>query len=156
MLLCYGGVGNGKTHLCRALVNEFKKRGKHCGYSTWPSVIRNLKRAMFRSEYKDEYDLLFSRYQRAERIVLDDVGMGGTNSNWEWGELEEIINYRYENRLLTVVTTNLDIKPSDNEKIPYIPERIVSRFGDAATSRKVLNSAEDYRPRKVKNENTRV
>lgn len=143
MLLCYGGVGNGKTHLCEALANKLG-----CCVVQWMTLIRQFKQAMH-GEYKDGYDFLFNNIQKGRRLILDDVGMGGTGSAWEWGELEEIINYRYEHGLLTVVTTNLDIRSDErNEKMPFIPPRIVSRFSDALTSRKVLNSASDYRPLK--------
>lgn len=139
MLLCYGGVGSGKTHLCNALAAVLCEKGKYCRVQEWPTVIRTLKRAIH-SELKGSYDDLFDRYQKTGVLILDDVGMGGTGSVWEWGELEEIINYRYEHKLPTVVTTNLDLK--------QLPPRIVSRFSDAVKSRKVLNQAEDYRPKK--------
>ena len=139
MLLCGGDVGSGKTHLCNALANVLTDNDNYCRVQEWPVVIRNLKRAMH-SEQKGAYDDLFDRYQKAPVLVLDDVGMGATTSDWQWGELEEFINYRYENGLLTVVTTNLDLK--------QLPPRIVSRFSDAVKSRKVLNKAVDYRPLK--------
>ena len=141
MLLCYGGVGSGKTHLCNALANVLCENDKYCRVQEWPAVIRNLKRAMH-SEQKGAYDDLFDCYLKAEWLILDDVGMGATTSDWQWGELEEFINYRYEQGLLTVVTTNLDLK--------QLPPRIVSRFSDAVKSRKVLNKAIDYRPLKGK------
>ena len=139
MLLCYGGVGNGKTHLCNALAAKLTEQGKGCRVVGWTTLIRLFKTAMH-SDKKDLYDTLFSRFQKGGRLILDDVGMGGTGSNWEWGELEEIVNYRYENELLTVVTTNLDLAD--------LPPRIVSRFSDALKSRKVLNTGGDYRPLK--------
>lgn len=150
MLLCGGGVGSGKSHLCEALAGELMKQGKYCRVHEWPSVARNLKRAMH-SEFRDAYDELFERYQKADYLILDDVGMGGTGSSWEWGELEEIINYRYNHELLTVVTTNLDLMPNpQNPNIQCLPPRIVSRFSDAIKSRKVANRAGDYRPLKGK------
>jgi len=66
--------------------------------------------------------------------------MGTKGTEWEWSELEDIVNYRYRNDLHTVVTTNLDLK--------LVPDRIVSRFRDAEKSRLVLNESGDYRPRK--------
>jgi len=92
------------------------------------------------SEVKDAYDDIFERFRRARRLIIDDVGSGSTGSNWEWGELEDIVNYRCREGLLTVVTTNLDLKE--------LPDRIVSRFDDAVNGRIALISAPDYRPRK--------
>lgn len=147
MLLCYGPAGCGKTHLCEALSIELNTKGIYCPVSEYPAMIRRLKAAM-NSEYRGNYDVLFRKYQTTRRLILDDVGMGGSGSSWEWGELEEIINYRYREGLLTVVTTNLD--PKD------LPDRIVSRFRDAIESRIVLNSASDYRPLKGGAKNERV
>ena len=140
MLLCYGSDGCGKTHLCEALSIEMAKREVLCRVNEWAEVVRDLKRRMH-SEVTDDYDMQFRSFQKRDYLMLDDVGMGSTGSSWEWGELEEIINYRYREGLFTVVTTNLDIKD--------VPRRIVSRFTDAVQSRLVLNSGGNYRPKKV-------
>jgi len=139
MLLDYGSAGCGKTHLCEALSIEFAKQNIMCSVREWSEVVRHLKR-MMRSEIKDDYDIFFERFRKAPRLIIDDVGSGSTGSSWEWGELEDIINYRYKKGLLTVVTSNLNIKD--------LPDRIVSRFRDAVKSRLILNSAKDYRPLK--------
>lgn len=139
MLLCYGTSGNGKTHLCEALSIELYKRGIFCPVHEFAEIIRRF-RTSFNSSDKWDYNLLFKRIQTAKYLILDDVGMGGSGSSWEWGELEEIISYRYKNELFTVMTTNLDLGD--------IPLRIVTRFQDAIKSRMVLNSGVNYRPLK--------
>lgn len=139
MLLCYGTSGNGKTHLCEALSIELYKRGIFCPVREFAEVIRSF-RASFNSSDKWDYNLRFKRIQTAKYLIIDDVGMGGSGSSWEWGELEEIIGYRYKNELFTVMTTNLDLGD--------IPLRIVTRFQDAIKSRMVLNSSVNYRPLK--------
>ena len=150
MLLCYGSDGCGKTYLCEALSIEFAKRNIVCPVNEWCEVIRDFKRRMH-SETQGDYDAMFESFRRAPRLIIDDVGMGSTGSSWEWGELEEIINYRYREGLMTVVTTNLNIEPNPKDyNQPYVPRRIVSRFTDAVKSRLVLNSAGNYRPKKGK------
>ncbi len=135
MLLCYGGVGNGKTHLLEAFVIEMYKRGKFCRILTMAEIMSNLKDSM-NDEGRSIHDLL-RRYAAAPRLVIDDVGMGGSGSAWEWGQLEDIIVNRYRENKLTVMTTNLDIT--------NLPERIVSRFRDPEKGRVVLNEGADYR-----------
>ncbi len=139
MLLCYGSDGCGKTHLCEALSIEWAKRDLRTPVTEWSELLRKFKREM-RSDIKDLYDTHFESFRKQVRVIIDDVGLGSSGSNWEWGELEDIINYRYRNYLFTVVTTNLDITK--------LPSRIISRFRDAVKSRIVLVSADDYRPKK--------
>jgi len=136
MLLCYGGVGNGKTHLCEATAIALYKRGFFCRVMTMARIMRALKECM-RPDSLTAYDELIDRYCRCERLIVDDVGMGGSGSEWEFGQLEEIVVVRYRERLFTILTTNRDLTE--------LPERIVSRFRDHDIGRVVLNSGEDYR-----------
>uniref|UniRef100_A0A6M3KN36 Putative IstB domain protein ATP-binding protein n=1 Tax=viral metagenome TaxID=1070528 RepID=A0A6M3KN36_9ZZZZ len=142
MLLVYGKAGCGKTHLCEAFSIELAKKGIRCPVFEWSELVRDFKKLM-RSDIKDAYDARFEMMRRLERLIIDDVGQGSVGSNWEWGELEDIVNYRYRNNLMTIVTTNLDIKA--------LPPRIISRFRDAVKSRMVVIDAGDYRPLKKEN-----
>lgn len=145
MLLCYGGVGNGKTHLCEATVIALYKSGIFCRVLTMARIMRALKESMGR-EAMATYDELLEGYCYAQHLIIDDVGMGGSGSEWEFGQLEEIIVARYRERLFTILVSNLDIKPEPNyPKIPFIPERIVSRFRDPDMGMVILNQGADYR-----------
>lgn len=141
LLLCYGGVGNGKTHLLEAMVITFRSRGIPAHYRSWMEVSRALLASM-RDKDMLPYDKILANYCRSELpILLDDVGLGETQSGWEYAPLEEIVNYRYRMRLITVLVSNKDISE--------LPDRIVSRFSDPDVGVVVLNSGKDYRRRKV-------
>jgi len=84
--------------------------------------------------------VLINSYCNAQRLIMDDVGMGGSGSDWELGQLEEIVVSRYHNRLFTILTTNRDLIE--------LPERVVSRFRDGEVATLVLNEGEDYRRKK--------
>lgn len=136
MLLLYGGVGNGKSHLCDAAVIEMYKRGLFSRVVTMGWVLRVLKDSMGKGAFTP-YSILIYRYCHADRLILDDVGMGGSGSDWEESQLEEIISHRYHENLFTIVTTNLDID--------QLPIRIVSRFRrDPEVGRIVLNKGAEY------------
>lgn len=141
MLLCYGGVGNGKTYLCEAAAIELYKRGLFCRVLTMARVMRALKECM-RPEPRFSYEELINNYCYADRLIIDDVGMGGSGSEWEYGQLEEIIVVRYHERLFTILTTNRDLTE--------LPERVVSRFRDPDKGMIVLNQGEDFRQLKGK------
>lgn len=143
MLMVYGGVGNGKSYICEATVIDMYDRGLWVLRDRWSDVVRALK-AHFSGHYRDSgglsipYEVYFNKLRARARLILDDVGSGSTLGSWEWGELEDIVDYRYERRLFTIITTNLDIK--------QFPERILSRFRDKSRSRLICNQATDQRP----------
>ncbi len=136
LLLCYGGPGNGKTHLLEALVIRLYQRGLFTRYFTWNGVVRELKRHLAK-DADPSFDILLDRFCRAQRLVIDDLGAGVTDSEWELAQLETIVDWRYRYRLLTAMASNLDIK--------QLPNRIFSRFCDPAVSLLVLSTAGDYR-----------
>ena len=140
MLLVYGGSGNGKTLACEAAVIKLYDRGIKARRERWADIVRfTLKAAMNNHKPDAEtYENIFKRLRERRTLIIDDVGMGSTGGNWEWGELEDILDYRLEHGLFTIMTTNLDLKE--------IPPRIISRFRDAAKCRMVFNEAADQRP----------
>ena len=140
-LLCYGGVGNGKTYLCEALALALRKKGRYARVVTMARVMSVLKHSMQADSGMLSLDDILNNYCKAPHLILDDVGMGGSGSAWEFGQLEEIVCYRYRERLMTVLTTNRDLKE--------LPERIVSRFYDPEVGFVVLNEGADFR-RKVR------
>ena len=143
MILCYGGDGCGKTHLCEATAIELYKRGLFCRVLTMDRMMGALKECIGSDQ---SLDGLLQRYGQAERLIIDDVD----GTEWEFEQLEKIIRMRYRENLFTILTTNLDIKANpQNPKERFIPERIVSRFRDRGKGRLVLNQGEDYRPKKI-------
>jgi len=136
LLLCYGGVGNGKTHLSEATAIALYKRGLFARVMIMSKMMIAL-RATMNTKTFPPYEWLLSTYCMAERLIIDDVGMGGSGSEWEYGQLEDIMIVRYRERLFTIMTTNRDITE--------LPERIVSRFSDPDVGTVVLNKGLDYR-----------
>lgn len=137
LLMVYGGVGNGKSMCCEATVIAMYDRRFLVKRDRWSDLVRIMK-SHFNGRGLMSYEQYFSSLRGRDRLILDDVGSGSTLGAWEWGELEDIIDYRYERRLFTILTTNLDIK--------QFPERILSRFRDRSRSRLVFDEAEDQRP----------
>lgn len=142
LLMVYGVTGNGKSRGCEALVISMYDRGIRVKRDRWSDIVRTLKSKFNgngrHGDNETTYEQYFSGLRKRERLIFDDVGSGSTLGAWEWGELEDIIDYRYEHRLFTIVTTNLDIK--------QFPERILSRFRDKSRARLILNESADFRP----------
>lgn len=144
-LLGYGGVGNGKTHLCQALAVVLNWRGANVRLYVVADLVSTLKQAI--PTFTIDVDML--KLKEMDALILDDLGFeegkdGGQyklGTDWEEGKLEEILVARYRKRLITVLVTNGDAK--------WLPERIFSRFSDPDVSQLVLNSAPDFRRREV-------
>jgi DNA replication protein DnaC len=133
-LLLQGSFGCGKTHLAASVANEAVSLGIPTLFLTVPDLLDSL-RASFDSEdvsFEDRFDQI----RRAPLLVLDDFG---TQSATEWGreKLFQILNYRYINRLPTVLTTNLALEELDG--------RMRSRLNDTALVRQIMMHAPDYR-----------
>ena len=140
-LLLYGGVGNGKSHLCNAALLALLNRGVKAKLATAAGILSGLRRGIETHTTDD----LMAEYQQMPTLIIDDLGAGMKHPNekgseWEWARIEELLVWRYENVMPTMCCTNLDL--------PDLPERIRSRFGDRELSRIVENKAGDYRGQK--------
>ena len=140
MLLCYGGVGNGKTHLCEAAAIELYRRGKFCRVMKMPDMLSTLRRSIKNPEM--DFDTILENFCYAERLIMDDIGAGEGDRAFGDRILERIVGARYGRQLLTIMTSNREFSE--------LPERVRSRFEDSITSYLVLNSGEDFRPLKGK------
>ncbi len=132
-----GGVGVGKTHLAVAAALEIRKRNGSVYFAVVPDLLDHL-RATFDPTRGVAYDDRFNQIRGAPLLVLDDLGTENTTP-WAREKLYQIINHRYVERLLTIVTSN-----QSHDKID---ERILSRLLDTHLTRDVSIDAADYRRR---------
>jgi DNA replication protein DnaC len=118
-LLLQGGYGCGKTHLAAAVANYAVGMGVPTLFLTVPDLLDTLRFA-----YNDEdttFEARFEEIRNARLLVLDDFGTQNA-TGWAQEKLFQIVNYRYINKLPTVVTTNL--------LFDEIEARIRSRLSD--------------------------
>ncbi len=134
-LLLQGGYGCGKTHLAAAIANACVDAGLPTLFLTTPDLLDHL-RSTFGPSSEVQYDDLFDRVRNISLLVLDDLGSESPTS-WALEKLYQIINHRYNYRLPTVITTNVDLEA--------IEPRIRSRLVDEHLTRSVMISAPDYR-----------
>jgi DNA replication protein DnaC len=105
-LLFYGDTGVGKTHLAVALMREaiLKKNARAIFYET-RELLKLVRETYGGSTELSELDVLRPVLE-AEILVLDDLGLE-KKSEWVDETLGLVINTRYSERRLTVITTNL-------------------------------------------------
>ncbi len=138
-LVFMGETGSGKTHLAAAIVNHRYEIGKPALFVVVPDFLDHL-RAAFSPDSKVSYDQLFESVKTAPLLVLDDFGEQSTNP-WVKEKLYQLINYRYNSRLPTVITTRLSL----DEIMTEVDSSISSRLVDRQMSVTFNIMAPDYR-----------
>ena len=134
-LVLQGPTGCGKTHLAAAIANYQLQKGKPVFFKVVPDLLDYL-RSTFNPESKVTYDELFERVRSAPLLILDDFGKQASTP-WAQEKLYQVINYRYNARLPTVITTRLPLEDIEIE--------ISSRMIDPKVSTVFGIIAPDYR-----------
>jgi DNA replication protein DnaC len=139
-LVLRGGYGVGKTHLAAAIANFRLAAGSPVFFSIVPDLLDHL-RAAFAPTSEITYDAMFDRIREVELLVLDDLG-AENGTAWASEKLFQLINYRYNFRMPTVITTN-------NRLLSHMDDRISSRLSDLSLVRNIMIEAQDYRRRHI-------
>ncbi|MGC9358909.1 MAG: ATP-binding protein [Anaerolineae bacterium] len=134
-LLLTGTYGCGKTHLAAAIANERLSQGHPVLFVVVPDLLDHL-RAAYAPSSTVSYDTRFEQVRQVELLVLDDLGTQNATP-WATEKLYQILNYRYNAELPTVITTNQSIESMD----PRLASRL--RDKDLVTSLPIY--AADFR-----------
>lgn len=110
-LVLLGGTARGKTHLAAAIANYRIARGYPVLFVVVPDLLDYL-RATFAPDSPVSYDRVFEAIRTAPLLVLDDLG---SHSSTPWAEekLFQLLNFRYNAQLPTVITTNIPMEQHD-------------------------------------------
>jgi DNA replication protein DnaC len=140
-LLLEGAYGCGKTHLAAAIANAAVQRGVPTLFITVPDLLDSLRFAF--SDPETTFEARFEEIRNADLLVMDDFGTQNATA-WAQEKLFQIINYRYINKLPTVITTNLIFDE--------IESRIRSRLQDSDYVQHIRILAPDFRrPKETSN-----
>jgi len=107
-LVLQGTNGCGKTHLAAAIGNYQLKRGKPVMFIVVPDFLDHL-RSTYNTDGRLGPDELFDRVKNAALLILDDFGEQASTP-WAQEKLYQLINYRYNDMLPTVITTCLSLE----------------------------------------------
>lgn len=139
LVLLTGGTGSGKSHILNAACLELFRADILCPVSTFSDVLQELW-ATIRNKDGPPYAVVLDRFCTCKKpLIIDDVGMGISDTDKALQVFEEIVCARYRDRLPTIMATNLDIS--------QLPPRVRSRFEDKTLTFLVNNKAGDYRPK---------
>lgn len=145
-LLFMGPAGVGKTHLAVSILKDLIEKGFAGLFYEFGSLLKEIQDSYNPVSKSSELKVLAPVYQ-ADVLVLDELG-ATVPTEWVRDTMYQIINKRYNDRKLTIFTTNYLDKGGDNtqrleERITY---RLRSRLYEMCTS--VVMDGEDYRRRR--------
>ncbi len=158
-LLFLGPCGVGKTHLAVATMNELiQKKRIPCYFCDFRELIRNIQSTYSPDSELTEVDILSPIFHK-DVLVLDELGAKRTTA-WVEETVFYIINNRYNNKKLTIFTSNYpdtEEEEEDNREAYFKKgkETLVDRIGVRLRSRlyemcKIVQmDGDDYR-KKIK------
>ena len=143
-LLLMGSVGVGKTHLAVSILKGLTERGFNCLFYEFGSLLKQIQDSYNIHTHTSELSVL-SPVLNADVLVLDELG-ASKPTDWVRDTMAHVINTRYNDKKLTVFTTNyLDERKNDREEIldDRIGTRLRSRLYEMCKA--VVMEGKDYR-----------
>jgi DNA replication protein DnaC len=127
-LVFLGGYGAGKSHLAAAIANYRAGLGDPPLFVMVPDLLDHL-RATFNPNSAVRFDHRFDEVRTTPLLVLDDLGSQAM-SPWVREKVYQIINYRYNRELPTVITSAEALEQMDARiQSRLLDERLVSVHG---------------------------
>ena len=127
-LLLTGSVGVGKTHLAVSILKGLTERGFECLFYEFGSLLKEIQDSYNPVSQTSELKVL-SPVLEAEILVLDEIGTSKP-TDWVRDTMAHIINTRYNERKLTIFTTNYPDDPKSSRE-----ESLEDRIGVRLRSR---------------------
>ena len=108
-ILLQGNVGSGKTHLAAAAVNYLLEAHRDVYFLIASDFFEELKSSFDADEEtKSKVFRLQQKVKKTDTLVIDDLGSHNF-SDWTRSVLFTILNYRMNEELTTIITTNLSV-----------------------------------------------
>lgn len=143
-LLFMGTVGVGKTHLAAAILRSLIERNVACLFYDFGALLKAVQQSYSPNSQTSESRMLEPVYE-ADVLVLDELG-GTKPTEWAQDTIRQVINTRYNDRKLTLFTTNYsDARhdAADETLAERIGVRLRSRLYEMCKT--VLIDGPDYR-----------
>jgi DNA replication protein DnaC len=142
-----GPVGVGKTHLAVAVLKGLVEKGVPCLFCEFGSLLKQIQDSYSPVSKSSEMKVLAPVYQ-AEVLVLDELG-ATVPTDWVRDTMYQIINKRYNDKKLTIFTTNyLDqaTEPGElgeNKSDEFGPNRRSGKLSDRRAREVLLPTLEE-------------
>jgi DNA replication protein DnaC len=143
-LVLSGPVGVGKTHLAVSTLKGLTERGYTCLFYEFGSLLKEIQDSYNPNTKTSELTVL-RPVLVADVLVLDELG-ASKPTDWVRDTMAHIINSRYNDRRLTIFTTNYPDERMDGREETLedrIGVRLRSRLFEMCRSVKI--KGDDYR-----------
>ena len=131
-LYLFGGAGSGKTFLASMILKELWKKNLGGMFLSYPEFIFSIQ-----TDYENKSNLVNEYKTFSGCLVIDDFG-AEKMTDFVRQVSYLLINYREQNRLQTVITSNFTLDEVDQ----FIDRRISSRIGGMC---RIINMSGDKR-----------
>jgi DNA replication protein DnaC len=145
-LLLMGSCGVGKTHLAVAVLRGLLDKGVRCLFYDFGALLKAIQASYNPNTHTSELEILSPVFD-AEALVLDELG-ASKPTEWVLDTMLQIIRARYNDRRLTIFTSNYMDERAGRES-----ETLEDRIGVRLRSRlyqmcqTVVMDGDDYRKR---------
>ncbi len=114
-LLLMGTVGVGKTHLAVSIIKALTERGFSSLFYEFGSLLKEIQDSYNPKTQTSELKILANLFN-SDVLVLDEIG-ASKPTDWVRDTMSHIINTRYNDKKLTIFTTNYgDERKADKEE----------------------------------------
>lgn len=152
-LLFMGPCGAGKTHLAVAILRALVEKGGDCLFYDFRELLKAIQDSYNPISQTTELQVL-SPVLETEILLLDDLG-ASKPSDWVRDTVAHIINTRYNDKRITLITTNYPDAPVTRAQGSGVvrEDTLTDRIGERMRSRlyemcRVVGlEAEDFRRR---------
>lgn len=105
----HGPKGSGKTTLATRLgLKLIRTKGVQVKYCKLERDYLGALRDSFEKKVETTEKEIFNSFAKSAVLIIDDFGVE-KQTDWSVSKIFDLIDYRYENELLTIVTSNLDL-----------------------------------------------
>jgi DNA replication protein DnaC len=133
-LLFVGPQGVGKTHLAVGILKRLMlQKSAQCLFCTFPELLKEIQNSYNPISQASELSLL-EPVLEAEVLVLDELGAQNPSS-WVRDTVGYVLNYRYNENKVTILTTNYKDEEETRSAKINIADTLTERIGPRMRSR---------------------
>lgn len=104
----YGDLGVGKTYMCIALANSLVLKNKRVSFIKINDFVTKMGELIRDDAY--EFDTILNSVKKSDYLIIDDIGSELVSEFSRDRLLFNILDYRMENKLCSIFTSNFDKK----------------------------------------------